>query len=158
PLDVAARARAEATALDRELAVSAARLLEQVAADATAPQRFASVLLASFAALALLLAAAGVYAVLSVSVEQRRRELGIRMALGAQRSDVLKLVLSDSLGLALPGLILGGLAAAASVRTLSALLHGVSAADPWTAASSALALLVVALLASALPAWRGARV
>lgn len=158
PLSLAPAVQKMINGIDPELAISAPRLLETVAADATSQQRFAAVLLAVFAAVALLLSGAGIYGVLSVSVAQRQREIGIRLALGAGRFDVLRLVAGDSLRLVLAGLAVGALISAAALRLVSSLLYGVSAADPAVALAAAGALFAFAAVATLIPAWRGVRV
>jgi putative ABC transport system permease protein len=115
-------------------------------------------MLSEVAALALLLAVLGVYGVVSYSVSQRTHEIGIRMALGADRGRVLRLVLGDGLRLALQAAALGLLGALLLTRSLSRLLYGVGALDPVTFAACSLALVLVALVASGAPAWRGTRV
>jgi ABC-type antimicrobial peptide transport system permease subunit len=114
--------------------------------------------LVSFAVLALLLAAVGIYGVISYSVKQRTRELGIRMALGAQRGDVLKLILTQGLKLALIGVVIGLGAAIALTRWMESLLFGVRPTDPITFGAIAGVLLSVALLACYIPARRATKV
>jgi putative ABC transport system permease protein len=115
-------------------------------------------LLAIFAATALLLAATGVYGVMAYTAAQRTREIGIRMALGAQGSVVIRLILKQGLTLILIGLAAGIAGALAAARAMSSLLYGVSATDPATFASISLTLLTIALLACYLPARRAAKV
>ena len=111
-----------------------------------------------FAALALVLSAVGVFAVLAFSVSQRRREFGIRMALGAQAPDVLTLVLTRGAKIAIAGIALGLGGAAVLARSLATLLFGVQPADPATFTIAAAILSAVALMAAAIPAWRAATV
>ena len=117
-------------------------------------RRFTIVLLGIFAGTALLLAAIGLYGVISYSVAQRTRELGIRMALGAQRTDVLKLVVREGMTLVALGVAMGLAASIGLTRLISSLLFGVSATDPLTFAALAFALGAIALLACLLPARR----
>jgi putative ABC transport system permease protein len=120
--------------------------------------RFTGMLLAAFAALALVLSAIGIYGVLSYLVSRRTREIGIRVAVGAGRAQVLRLVLGSGLTLAFAGVAIGlGVAAAAS-RVMASLLHGVSPGDPATFLAVGILLPLVALVASAVPAWRATRV
>ncbi|HEU5182789.1 MAG TPA: ABC transporter permease [Candidatus Polarisedimenticolia bacterium] len=121
-------------------------------------RRFMLLLVGSFAAAALLLAAVGLYGVVAFSVARRTQEIGIRMALGARRGDVLRLVLGGGARLVVPGVILGTAASLAVTRLISSLLFGISATDPLTFAGVALLLAGVALLASYLPARRATRV
>ncbi len=122
---------------------------------AIAQPRVYSLFVGFFAALAVFLAAAGLYGLLSYTVSQRRREIGVRMALGAQRRDIVALIVRQGAALVAFGVVVGLLAAGASTRILESLLFGVSAADTLTFAAASLVLLAAALLACYLPA-RGA--
>ena len=132
--------------------------LEEILAREVSPKRFNAGLLSIFAALALLLAAIGVYGVTSYTVAQRTHEVGIRMAIGAQKSDVLKLFMGEGLKLVLAGIAIGLAGAFALTRLLASLLFGVSATDATTFVLVAIALLVVALLACYIPARRATKV
>ena len=134
------------------------RTLEDRLADATAYARFSALLLALFAGVALALAAIGVYGVISFGVSQRTREIGVRVALGASRADVTRLVVGQGLGLALAGAALGVAAALAATRVLRSLLYGVAPGDPATFAAIVALLVAAVLVASWLPARRAARV
>src|SRR5207237_2962822 len=127
-------------------------------AGGLASRRFDVWLLGSFAAAALLLAAIGIYGLLAYAVGQRRRELGIRLALGASRGDVMSQVVGDGIRLAAAGIVVGVVIALAVTRLLTALLYGVGASDPATFVGVVALLAVVSLLASYLPARRAARV
>ena len=150
--------KAEARALDKDQPVSGITTMSQLLADSVAQPRFNSLLLSLFAGLALLLAAAGVYGVMSCAVSQRTRELGIRMALGAQQGAVLGMVLRQGAALAGAGIVLGLVGAFALTRLLRTLLYGVSPIDPITFVLIPLLLGPVALLACWLPARRAAKV
>jgi putative ABC transport system permease protein len=115
-------------------------------------------LLGIFAGLALVLAAVGIYGVMSYSVAQRTREIGIRMALGAQRSDVLKMTVGQGLRLVLTGMAIGLAAAFVLTRVMATLLFGVSPTDPFTFVTISIVLVSVAVLASYVPALRATRV
>ena len=128
--------------------------MNDVIAQSVSPQRFNMLLLASFAGLALILAAVGIYSVLSYTVRRRIREIGIRMALGASNHDVIRLVLADGLKPILAGVALGLAAALALGRVVSSLIFGVRATDPLTFAAVALLLLLVGILATIIPAYR----
>jgi putative ABC transport system permease protein len=127
-------------------------------ARSAAERRFALILFETFGLAALVLAAIGIYGVLSGSVTERTREIGVRLALGAQRRDVLGLILGQGAKLTLSGVGLGLLAACAVTRSLTTLLYGVSATDPLIFGGVALLLIVVALVACFLPARRATKV
>jgi putative ABC transport system permease protein len=148
----------EVLALDRNIPLTAVQTMQERVADVTSRTRFIAVLLGLFAGLALVLAGIGIYGVMAYSVLARRREVGIRMALGAQSSAVLRLVLGDGLKLIMAGLTLGACAAAVALRVLENQLYGVRATDPLTFAAVALLLTSVGLLACYLPARRAALV
>jgi putative ABC transport system permease protein len=158
PLSLLGAARAEVRALDRTVPVSEVKTLEQQLDGSVAIRRLSMTLLLVFALLALVLAAVGIYGVMSYSVSQRTHEIGIRMALGAQPADVLKLVVRQGMVLTLIGVAVGLAASFALTRFLSSLLFGVSATDPVTFAGVALLLAAVALAASYLPARRATKV
>jgi putative ABC transport system permease protein len=132
--------------------------MERVLADTMVVQRFTTWLLATFAAIALALAAAGIYGVISYSVSQRTHEIGIRMALGAEQRDVLRLVVGQGMVPALVGLGIGIAGAIGLTRFMSTLLFRVSVTDPMTFSVIGLLLLLVAVAACYLPARRAARV
>jgi putative ABC transport system permease protein len=144
--------------LDPNLPVADVRTMSDVVGTAMSAPRFTSVLLSIFGALALTLSAIGIYGVLSYVVSRRTREIGIRVAIGAGRPAVLRMVLGSGLSLAAAGIVTGLLLALGTTRLLRGLLHGVTPADPATFAVVAFGLLAVAALASALPAWRASRV
>jgi putative ABC transport system permease protein len=129
----------------------------QVLDDQLTPQRFSALLLAVFAGVALLLAAVGVYSVLSYIVRGRSREIGIRRALGARTPDVLRLVIVEGMSPVLVGVAAGTIAALASARAMRTLVFGVSASDPMTFAAVAATLTLVALMAGLVPAYRASR-
>ena len=144
--------------LEPNQAVTDVQPLTQVLAESVAPQRFRTVLLSLFALVAVLLAGLGIYGVMNYSVSQRTREIGIRVALGAQTRDVLRLVLRQGLKLALIGVACGVAASLALTRLMKTLLFGVSTTDPLTFAGVALLLTFIAALACWLPARRAAKV
>lgn len=158
PEALAAAVREAVWAVDAEQPVGAARTLEDTAADAFVRPRIVALLLGLFAVLALVLAVAGVYGVLAYTVAQRAHEIGIRMSLGAQRGDILKLVLVEGGRLLAAGLALGLGLALALGRALSGLLFGISTADPATFLVVSLGLAAVGLAAILLPARRASRV
>ncbi|HEX8149758.1 MAG TPA: ABC transporter permease [Pyrinomonadaceae bacterium] len=150
--------RGEVQSLDRDQPLGNVRTLASLVEQTVAPRRFSMTLAGVFAFVALVLGAVGLYGVLSYVVAQRAREIGIRMALGAQRGDVHRLVISQGMALALGGVAAGVLASLALTRLMSGLLFGVSAADPPTYALVTLLLLAVALAACYLPARRASKV
>jgi ABC-type antimicrobial peptide transport system permease subunit len=157
PLQLTPALQREALALNQD-AVFTTRLLSDATTGSLFAQRVASTLLGVVGAISLLLAAIGLYSVMSYAVSQRTQEMGIRMALGAQRGDVLRMVLRESFRLVVPGLLAGSVIALAAARIVSGLLVGVSASDPLTFACAAVFLGLVAALASYLPALRATRV
>jgi putative ABC transport system permease protein len=157
PQTLLAAIRREIQAIDPAVPLANVRSFENLIADSVAPRRLSVVLLGVFAGVAVLLAAVGIYGVMSFLVVQRTHELGVRMALGAQRSDVLKLVLFRSLKLISAGTIIGLIIAVMSTHTLRALLYSVSAFDATTFALVTVLLGVIALAASYLPAMRATK-
>jgi putative ABC transport system permease protein len=158
PAGLSAAIRGEVLKIDKELPISNVKTLEQYLSTSIAQQRFSVLLLGIFAAVAMALACVGIYGVLSYSVEQRRREIGVRMALGAARRDVLRLVVGHAMFMTLIGVAIGLGAAFALTRVMSTLLFGVSATDPVTFGLIALLLVAVALLAALVPARRATKV
>ncbi len=158
PMAILPTVRSAVQELDRQLPLVQVQTISQVLDAALWPARFGAMLLLVFGLLALTLAAIGIYGVMSYSVRQRQQELGIRMALGAQKRDVLRLVLGQGLWLAGAGALVGLIAAFLLGRAVSALLFGVQALDPVTFTGVPLVLIGVALLACYLPARRAARV
>jgi putative ABC transport system permease protein len=158
PLTLSAAARREIQAVDRNAPASNIRTMEQYLSASVAPRRFNLRLLSIFAVAALILAGAGLYGVISHGVAQRKRELGIRIALGARACDVMKLVTGEGMALAIIGVALGLMAALALTRVMEGLLFGVSATDPLTFMVIALLLMFVALLACYIPARRATKV
>ena len=150
--------RAEVKAFDSNQIIWRAQTLEDLLSTSVAPRRFNMLLLGVFASVALVLAAVGLYGVMSYSVSWRTHEIGIRMALGAERGDVLRLVVRQGMTMAVIGLVLGLIGAYLLSRVIAGLLYGVSATDPLTFAGVSIVLLTVALLACLLPARRATRV
>ena len=144
--------------VDPETPVVGVVTMEGLISASLSPQRFNVLLLGAFAGLALVLAAVGIYSVLSYSVRRRVREIGIRMALGATPSDVLQMVVADGMKPILLGVALGLAIAFALSRVVTSLIYGVRATDPLTFAGVALLLVAVGLLATILPAHRATRV
>ena len=155
---VADSIKSEVHGLDSTLPVYGIRPMQQIISQSLAPRRFQMILLGSFAGIALILAAIGIYGVMSYSVTQRMHEIGVRMALGAQSLDVLKLVVGQGMRLVTAGVAAGLITAFALTRLIESLLFGVSPADPETFILIALLLMGVALLACYLPARRATKV
>jgi predicted permease len=158
PLSLASSARNTIWAVDKDQPVANIDTMEHIVAGAVSRQRFSTLLLAIFAGLALVLAAVGIYGVMSYSVAQQTREIGLRIALGAGRGDVLKMTVKQALKLVGVGLICGLIVACVLTRVMASLLFGISATDPTTFLSIALIQLAVALLASYIPALRATQV
>jgi putative ABC transport system permease protein len=157
PRSLVSEIRREIQSLDPDEAIANVRTLDAVVSDSVAPRRFAVVLLGVFAGVALLLAVVGVYGVMSYLVVQRTYEIGVRMALGAQRRDVLSLVVGHAGKLIGIGTVLGLVLTLLSTHALSALLYNVGAFDPMTVVFVTLVLASIALLASYVPALRATR-
>ncbi len=151
-------AREAVFAVDRDLPVVKPQTLEEVVEGTLSQRRQTMYVVAGFAVVALLLAAVGLYGVMAYMVEQRRAEIGIRQAIGAQRSDILRIVLGRALGLSAMGIALGAAGAWVLTRWIAQMLIRTSATDPWTYAGVALLFLAISMLASGLPAWRASRV
>jgi putative ABC transport system permease protein len=158
PLSLAAVLREQVHGLEKEQSLAKIQTLEQVVNESLGRPRLNTLLLAAFAVLALLLAAIGIYGVLSYSVAQRTHEIGIRMALGAERRDVLRLIVGHGLFLTLMGITAGSAAAFGLTRLMTGLLFGVRPTDPTTFVAASVLLTCVALLASYIPARRATKV
>ena len=158
PSSLASAVRGEIAALNKDQPVFNVRTMEEIVSQSVAPRRFSMTLLTAFAGVALVLASIGIYGMLSYAVAQRTREIGLRMTLGAQRGNVLRLVIAQGMKLALAGVGLGLVASLMLTRTMKNLLFGVSATDPVTFVAITLLLTLVALLACWLPARRATKV
>jgi predicted permease len=158
PTSLVAAVRSQVLAVDPSVPIYHVSTMERTLSDSLAPRRFNVLLLAIFAGIALALAVVGVYGVMAFSVTQRTHEIGIRMALGAERRDVLRLMVRQGLGLTLAGVIFGASGALALTRFLRSFLFGVGAADPATFVLVSVVLLAVSMLASYIPARRATRV
>lgn len=158
PMRLAPQVKAAIKAFDPDLAVSNLSPMSELVEGSTGPRRFSMVLLGIFSALAAVLAAIGLYGVMSFTVTQRAKELGVRLALGAVPEDVLRLVLTQGMRLVLVGVGLGLVAALLLTRVLRSMLFNVSSTDPLTFAAISLVLLLVTLVATWLPARRATRV
>ena len=150
--------RAVVRSIDPQLPLTQVQTMDEVVAQSEAPRRFNTIVISSFALAAVLLAVLGIYSIIAFSVASRVQEMAIRMALGSQRSDIVRLVLFSGLKLAVIGCVIGLAGAAAASRILSTFLFQVSAFDPLVMALTALAVFALALVASALPAHRAASV
>jgi putative ABC transport system permease protein len=157
PATITAAVRREAHALDRNVPITAIQTMRERVAEVTSRARFIAMLLGLFAGFALMLASIGIYGVMAYSVSARTRELGIRIALGAQAGDVLRMVLREGMTLIMAGLALGALAAWASLRVIESQLYNMRANDPLTFGGVAMLLAGVALLACYLPARKAMR-
>ena len=158
PTGLGSSLRATVWAIDPQLAVAQLQTMDQVISQSTTPRRFNLFLLAGFASLALILSAIGIYGVIAYSVVRRVHEIGIRMALGAQRTDVVRLVVGQGLLLLGIGLVVGILGALALTRSLASFLYGIQPTDPATFACVVAILAAVALVACYIPARRATKV
>jgi putative ABC transport system permease protein len=158
PLSLVAAVRKEVQALDPDQPIAAVKRMSDWLESSVAEPRYRTTLLGMFAALAMILAATGIYGVMSYSVAQRTHEIGIRMALGARQLDVLKLVVRQGMLLTLVGVALGLLGAFALTRVMESLLFEVTAKDPFTFAVVAALLIAVAFIACFIPARRATKV
>jgi len=158
PLAFTSLVEHEIQQIDKDQPISDVRTMDQWVARTLAQERFSSALLMIFAALALLLAAIGIYGVISYAVSQRTSEIGIRLALGAERGDILRLIVGNGIRLAVAGLAIGTVLALALSRTISSLLFETATADPLTFISVVALLGAVAVFASWLPAHRASRI
>jgi putative ABC transport system permease protein len=158
PVGLAAAIRQAVSATDSEQPIHRIRTMEEALSISLARRRLSALLTGAFAALALLLSAIGIYGVLAWTVSERTREIGVRLALGAQTGDVLKLVVSQGMKLTSLGLAVGFAASLPAARAMKSLLFGVGAGDPTTFAAIALLLIFTALLACYLPARKATKV
>jgi putative ABC transport system permease protein len=158
PLALVVPIRREVEVLDPEVPMADIMVMDDYVAEAVAPTRFTLTLISIFAAMALVLASIGLYGVISYSVRQRTREIGVRMAFGADEQNIVRLVVGRGIKLGLAGVVAGIVAAFVSTRTVSSLLYGVSAIDPVTFLGIPLLLVAVTVVASYVPARRAMRV
>jgi len=158
PANLAAALQAEVSSIDKDITLSALTPMDDILGASVSQPRFSSQLLGIFASLALLLATIGLYGLMAYGVSQRRTEIGIRMALGAKREDILKLIVRQGSRLALAGIGIGLIASLAATRVLSSMLFAVTPQDPETFAAVAVLLIAVAMAACYFPARRAAKV
>jgi putative ABC transport system permease protein len=155
---LASAVRREVAALDRNIPLTTIRTVDERFTEATAQMRYGALLLVLFAGLALIISQIGVYGVISYAVTARTQEIGIRIALGAQRHDVFKLVVGQGMMLAMSGLAIGLAASFALTRLFKSMLYGISTTDAMTFVVTALLLTAVAILACYIPARRATKV
>jgi ABC-type antimicrobial peptide transport system permease subunit len=158
PRSAIASIRSAMSALDRDVPITRVYTLAELVDDSVAAPRFRTTLVTLFAIVGLVLAAVGIYGVMAYTVSERTRELGVRLALGATRREVLRMVMTEAAALAAAGVVLGIAGAAAATRLMATLLFGVTPTDPTTFASIAAILMGVALAGSYVPARRATRV
>jgi predicted permease len=157
PANLARAIRASVAEIDRGIPVYRVATLESIVARAAAEPRFQTILFGLFAAMAMFLAAVGLYAVLAYMVCERAREIGVRIALGAQRGEVIRLVLRRAIALALTGIVMGLLASILLTRYMTQMLFGIRPLDPLTFFAVSAILILVSILASLVPAYNAAR-
>jgi putative ABC transport system permease protein len=158
PLSIVPALRAQLAVLDRNLPLAHVVTMEQRVGTSLDQQRFRTLVLGVFAALALLLASFGIYAVIAYFVEQRTREIGIRVALGATRGDIVKLVVREAVTMSALGVVFGVAGALILTRAIRSLLFAISPSDPLSFAAMMVLLIAVAVLASCVPAIRATKV
>jgi putative ABC transport system permease protein len=158
PMQMAGTVQREVQSLDKDQPITQVKSMDEIIGGTLSDERFNTMLIAVLAVVAVTLSAVGIYGIISFTVTQHTREIGIRMALGAQKRDVFKLILGQALVLVLSGTAIGLVAAFALTRLMSSMLSGVSATDTLTFASVTLLLISVAMLASYIPARRATRV
>jgi putative ABC transport system permease protein len=158
PLSLVAPAKEVVRSMDPDLPVYEIDTMDDIISASVAPRRFTMVLLGIFAALALVLAAIGLYGVITYTVARRTQEIGVRVAMGATRTEVFRLVVRQGMALSLVGAIVGTLAALPLTRALSSLLFGVGATDPFTFSAVPVVLMAVAFIACAVPSLAATRV
>jgi putative ABC transport system permease protein len=158
PTDITGAVRGAVMAVDRDQPIANLKTMDELVEASVSQPQFRTLLLGIFAALALILAAVGIYGIISYSVAQATHDIGLRMALGAQRQGIFNLILKNALRLVLIGLFIGLALSLSLTRFLSSLLYGISATDPTTFLWVSLFLVGVALAASFIPAYRATRV
>jgi putative ABC transport system permease protein len=158
PQSLASAARVAVGELDKDLPVTNLRTMDELMSESMASPRFRTTLVSLFAVVGVLLAAIGIYGVMAYAVAERTHELGVRMALGADRGDVLRMVIGDAMRLVAGGVTLGVIGAAAASRLIGSLLFGITPTDPTTFAGIVALLTATALVASYVPARRATRV
>jgi predicted permease len=158
PLSVVSAVRAQVAGPTEDQPIFGVQTMEQIISDSLSERRFAMLLLIIFASIALVLAAVGIYGVMSYAVSRRTHELGVRLALGASRSEILRLVVAEGMVLAAIGTAVGLAAALGLTRLMASLLYAVRPADPATLAAASLLLAGIALLACYIPAWRATKI
>ena len=158
PMGISEQVQQAVTSVDQEAIVSNMKAMQTILYEQSAQPRFRTVLLGGFAGMALVLAALGIYGLLTQQVIRRTLEIGIRMALGANRRDIMARIVGQALNLTAAGVVLGIAGSCAAARVISGLLYETSASDPWLMGAATVVFAMVALGASVLPAWRASRV
>jgi predicted permease len=158
PMGISEQVQQAATSVDQEAIISNMKAMQTILHEQSAQPRFRTVLLGGFAGMALVLAALGIYGLLTQQVIRRTLEIGIRMALGANRRDITARIVRQALNLTAAGIVLGIVGSCAAARVISGLLYETSASDPWLMGAATAVFVIVGLGASALPAWRASRV